>query len=323
MLRSRKLLFLALAAVVVAAPVRAAEIDKLTPSDAQIIMTFNIRQALDSPLAKKKGIVDIVKNGIEKNAEAKQALTALGLDVTKDIESVSMSIGGSLLELQNLGGKAPEKMLVTIRGKFDSAKLEAAAKAADTIKITKEGAVTVYEIKEKGGDTGYATLSGTDTIAVSPSKDYLLKSVKNAGNANKDLAKAAGKIPAKDCVWMAFAIGADLRGMIAQASPQGKAVAEKLESLTFGVAVDDAINVDMNFNTTDEATPKALKAQVDMVLPILGGLIPGDNPAGPVAQDVLKTLKVTANKDALNISVKVTEDTLEKIIKLAMMGAGK
>ena len=62
MLRTRKcwVTVLTLGAACVAGPARAADIDKLTPADAQAVMVFNIRQAFDSPLAKKKGIVDLV-----------------------------------------------------------------------------------------------------------------------------------------------------------------------------------------------------------------------------------------------------------------------
>src|SRR5947209_4742392 len=170
MLRSRKFMLLAVSitALAIAAPARAAEIDKLTPADASIIMVFNVKQAIDSPLAKKTGLVDKVKAGIESKPEAKQALTALGLDITRDISSVTMSVGGTFSELQALGGSKPEKILVTIHGNFSPDKLDAAAKTVDTIKTSKEGANTIYEIKDKD-ETTYATLLGKDTIVVSPS----------------------------------------------------------------------------------------------------------------------------------------------------------
>ena len=109
-------------AACLAAPARAADLDKLTPADAQAVLVFNVRQALDAPLAKKKGVTDTIKTAIEGNAEAKQLLAALGLDLTKDINTVSLAIGN----IKELNGPKPEKLLVTVRGTFDPDRIKAA-----------------------------------------------------------------------------------------------------------------------------------------------------------------------------------------------------
>src|SRR5262249_34974093 len=117
--------------------------EKLTPADAQAVLVFNVRQALDSPLAKKRGSADTIKNAIEGNAEAKEILNDLGLDVTRDINTVSLAIGN----VKELNGPKPEKLLVTVRGTFDPDRIEAAAEKSAKIKSSKEGIFTLYEIK--------------------------------------------------------------------------------------------------------------------------------------------------------------------------------
>src|SRR5947209_20461724 len=74
-------------------PARAADLDKLTPPDSQIIVVLNIRQAFESPLAKKKGVVDILKAKMAEDPKAKEGMEALGLDPFKDIESIQIAMG--------------------------------------------------------------------------------------------------------------------------------------------------------------------------------------------------------------------------------------
>jgi hypothetical protein len=318
MLRSRKLWLLALtlSAATLTTPARAAEIDKLTPADAQMVMVFNIRQAIDSPLAKKKGVVDILKAAIDGNPQAKELLKALNLDPAKDIESVAVAVE-NLTDIQP-GGK-PDKLLVMVRGNFDPDRIVAVASKLDTIKTSTEGTTTVFEYKDKGkDDTTFFTVIGKDTIAAAPSKAYLLKCVKNIGGGSKDLVKASAKLDSKSSMWLAMVISKEMRALMAQ-NPQFKDIANKLESVTFGVNVTDAIVADLNINTTDAAAAKAMKAQVDLALPFLTAIVPEDNPANPVVKEIRKNLKVTANQDALNFNLKINEATLDMIIKLAQM----
>ena len=312
MLRSRKLWLVALtfgAAAALAAPVRAAEIDKLTPADAQAVIVFNVRQTIDSPLAKKKGIVDKMKDWISANPQAKGAIAALGLDLTKDIESVTIAVN-SFADLQT--GK-PEKMLVIVRGNFDPDRFEAFAKTSDTIKITKEGNLTVYENKDKG-ETSYATLIGKNIMAVSPSKDYLLQSVKNVGGGSKDLVKAGAKADGKNSMWMAVVVTDEMRKAMAD-NPQLKGFANKLESITSGVNVSDSIVLDLNVNTTDGDAAKAIETQINAFLPFIRATAEADEKNGALAKEIFSNLKIAAGPTGLNVNLKVSEDTLDKIIK--------
>src|SRR5262245_58421241 len=112
MLRSRLTGLKALAlgaAVCCLVPARAADPDKLTPPDVQILMVFNVRQAFESPLAKKKGVVDIIKAKMAEDPKAKEGMDALGLDPFKDLESIQIAMG-------KVEGPMPEGLLVVARG---------------------------------------------------------------------------------------------------------------------------------------------------------------------------------------------------------------
>jgi len=315
MLRNRMCWFkvVALGAVVCfAAPIRAADLDKMVPEDAQAVFVVNFRQALDSPLSKKKGLKDKIKEAIDTNKEAQAILAALNLDPLKDIDSL-------LVAASDVTAQKPEKVMMVLRGTFDPVKLAAAAEKNDKFKASKEGNRTIYEINT-GKDPLFATIVNKNTIAGSGSKDYLLQSLKGTATPSKELVKAAAKADGKQCVWMALVITEKMKAEMAKQPGPGAAFAPKLSSVNFGVHVTDAILVGLNIIATDNDTPVALKKQIDMGLkqvePVLMFIDPN---VGPILADIVKTLKVTAEQNTLNMNLKVTEEVIDKLIKLAGM----
>src|SRR5947207_6188354 len=124
-LRSIWLPALALGAVaLLTTPARAADaregtgavLDVLTPTDAQIVVSFNLRQMADSALAKKKGI-DKLREALDADQNLKQVLKAVGLDPFKDIESITLA-----LPIPENPAVKTDKVFVTIRGNFDQDK---------------------------------------------------------------------------------------------------------------------------------------------------------------------------------------------------------
>src|SRR5262245_3368177 len=109
-------LALVVAALLAAGPLRAAELDKHLPGDTAAVAVINVRQLLDSPLG-KKFLIERYQAALKQNEEAQRMFTALNLDPLKDIDSVVVS--ASTLD--------PEKVLLLVHGKFDLAKLQAAA----------------------------------------------------------------------------------------------------------------------------------------------------------------------------------------------------
>src|SRR5262249_49999066 len=139
---------LALAALLLAVPVRAAEVDKLLPNDTETLVTVNVRQIIDSPLVQKLG-VDKFKKALNEQDEAKKLLAELGFDPLKDLDSITFALSS---------GSDTDKNLVIIHGKFDVAKFnakgeEVAKDMKDALKITKVpgpgaegGKINLYEV---------------------------------------------------------------------------------------------------------------------------------------------------------------------------------
>src|SRR2546423_12266153 len=81
---------LALAGLLLSAPVRAAEVEKLLPNDSEIILTINVKQMLHSPLVQKLPL-DKLKQVLKSQDEVQKVLTELNFDPFSDIESLTIA----------------------------------------------------------------------------------------------------------------------------------------------------------------------------------------------------------------------------------------
>ena len=76
-------------------PVRAAEVDKYLPADAEFVSHLNVRQLLDSAVVKKHA-VEKLRDLLKGQEHASSVLEALGFDPFKDLTSITGA--GSSLE---------------------------------------------------------------------------------------------------------------------------------------------------------------------------------------------------------------------------------
>src|SRR5437667_327832 len=109
--------------VLLAVSVRAAEPDRYLPDDTAMVVTVNIKQALDSPLGKTH-IVPIVQGRLGRRAEVAEGLTALGLDPLKDFDSLTLATSGVASTDPQ---KEASKLTLIAHGSFDLTKLHATA----------------------------------------------------------------------------------------------------------------------------------------------------------------------------------------------------
>src|SRR5262245_45016101 len=127
MLAIRRLALAALALALVMTQLTAAPIpgvkaggddgDKWLLDDAEVIMVFNFKQMFDSKLM-KGGYTEKLREAIKNNEKAKEAMDKLGMDITKDVDSIIISAGGT--------SKETAKGRIVFKGNFDTAKLSKA-----------------------------------------------------------------------------------------------------------------------------------------------------------------------------------------------------
>src|SRR5262245_16695747 len=213
------LLACAFAAGLSAAPALAADPSKFTPADAELVMVLNVKQILGSQLLKQYNVPELLQGMIAGNEEAKQIIQATGLDPLKDIDSVMLTGAGN----------TPDKVLVVVKGNFNADKIQKALTAQkDKVTMTKEGALTVYEIKTDQ-TPAFATVLDKNTILAGTSKDYVVAAPKNTGAVGKELKAALGKFTGNESLYIAAKVTDELRQQLG-ANEQLKEIAPKLLS---------------------------------------------------------------------------------------------
>jgi hypothetical protein len=295
-------------------PARAAEPDKLTPAGTDVLVVFNFRQILESPLAKKDD-VDKLKEALKKNAEAEKILTAAGLDPFKDIDRLTLAVASDVKE---------PKVLAIVRGRFDVDKIgklaaDAAEKNPKELKISKEGSVTVFQVQTQNQPL-FTAFAGKDALLASPSKDYLLGAIKNAdkgpGKLSKEFQAALDKISGKESIWFAAVIPEEAKKAIKKNPPTAE-IAEKLLSVTGSMNLTTDIQLTVQVQTTDAEAAEQLGKFVDSFKPLLGLMTANDKQIGPIVGELVKQLKITPEKNSLTISLKITEEMIKKMEKIA------
>jgi len=288
-------------------------LDPLVPADAEIVVTVNVRQMLDSPLVKKHALKEM-KEALKKNEQANQTMKAIGLDPFKDVNTVVIAGGG---------GTAANKVLVVVRGNFDPEKIQTAAaeeakKNPDKLKILKEGDTRLYEIQAEG-KPAYAAFADKGTLVVSPSKPYALKAVQNAGKRaaakpNKGLAQALSKVNGKESVWLAVVITDEMKKQL-EKSPMTANIGPKLESVTGGVNVTDGLKANILVHTTDATAAKELSKLAIQGKSFLAIAAQNDDKRADLYNEMLNNLKISANKSTVDISFNLSQELIEKAAK--------
>jgi hypothetical protein len=307
-----KALVLTAAVLALTVPLRAAEPDKLAPADTEAVMVLNLRQMLDSPLVKKEDL-DKAKEAMKQNPQVQQILTATGFDPLKDLNRVTLTAAFDTKE---------PRVLVIARGRFDVDKIGALAadhakKEPDKLTITKEGGVTVYEMKGQGqGQPAFAAFPSKDVFLLALSKDYLLQAVKNVGKEpaklGKDMTTALGKVGGKESLWFAAVIPEEAKKAIKKNPPTAE-IADKLQYLTGSLNFSNDFQLAVQVHTTDAEAAEKLGAFVDSFKPLLSLMTANDKENGPKVAELVKQLKIVPEKSTLTISLKLTEDQIKKL----------
>ena len=77
-------------------PLRAADLDKFLPTDTEVFVRINLRQALDSPLIKNLGL-DQLKELIKQADGLDEALKELDFDLFRDLDTLTLLLGMMIL----------------------------------------------------------------------------------------------------------------------------------------------------------------------------------------------------------------------------------
>lgn len=305
--RNRMCVALIVGLLAVAGSVQAADYEKYLPDDTEAVIQLNFKQVLASPMLKDAiGAIKVLA------AAQGAALKEIGFDPFTDLNHVIIAVPG--------GGNA-EKAVILVTGKFDAAKIEAAAEKSGKadLKVHKVGSRKVYETKANVPQIGeqgvfMSFVDGT-TLALANSKDSITETLNRADGTKKsglkaDMRALIGKMDSK------LSLSLAVLGTVA-----GQAeVSDRINNITGGIALVDDIKLDLVIAAKNADTAKELEGLISMgldqakqILPIVAA---NQKQLAPLV-DLIGVIKVACAGNNVTIKGHLTKEDIEKAIKKA------
>lgn len=297
---------------------------KLLPGDTELLFTINLKQMLDSPVAKQyKDLIDQGRGALEgqiQNNPAAKYLEKAGFDVLRDLHSVTVVSNGS---------KERDALFFVVEGKFDSAKIvetaqEIARDNAEALKMTRIGSAHVFEISPPGEQRLFAALINDKTLIACATHEGVKDAVNGSSRKGmKDGFKSLLKTTSSKQSFSFVATGPALAKLAENAPvPNADAAAGMLQGVD-GLSIAVTLNKDIQFQvgvtSKDEETTKKAVAMGNFGLLTVRTLAAQkakeDERLQPLV-DVAKTLRITSEGNNVVLRGDISLANLEKLIKL-------
>jgi hypothetical protein len=317
MLRTRSWVGGLLGVVLLAGPagLRGAEADPLLPEDTEVIMTINVKQLMESGLAKKFDVKEKIKTAIEGSNEASTALSAMGLDPTSDFDRVTVAASAS----------SPDKALIIVRGKFDKKKIETALKAAkdDKIKETKVGGMTAFEFSGQG-QTMVGAILNDKAIVLSNGEDAIKAAGKRADAKDaptlksKAFAALLNKADSKATMQL-LAVNNKTDAQIPNVVPADIAeLLEKVETMTAAITVADDVKMAIEVSTKDAESAEKMNDLAKLGIGLGKDQAPKiarRMPAAGLLVDLAESAKTAVKDKTVTVTGSMSGSAIEKAVK--------
>lgn len=297
---------------------------KYLPGDTQLLISLNLKQMLESAIAKQyKDIIDQGRGALEAQIQSNPAakyLEKAGFDVLRDLHAVTVASNG---------GKDFDGVFLIIEGKFSAAKVQAAAEEiarenAEVLKISKLGAVNVYEITPPGDKRVFAAMAGDSMLIAAQTQDSLKDAL--AGMSRKDMKdsfKSLLKTVSNKQSLSFAATGPALSKLVENAPvPNADAVAgmlQNVDGISAAITLAKDIQFQIGVNAKDKETSDKMVAVGNFGLLTVRTLAAQkakeDEKLQPLV-DVAKTLRITAEGNNMILRGEVSLENLEKLMKV-------
>ena len=302
---------------------RSAEPDKLLPGTTDSVLQVNVRQILDSDIAKKYAIEQL-KQALD-GRDIKTILTEVGLDPLKDIEQLIIGTSGN--------DKTDMKLLGILHGKFSPEKLMKAAlaqtkKDPDKFSQIKDGDTVIFKFLPDGGDPAfYLTVIDESTVVAANEKKLITNAVaasksNKAAAINKDLAALIKKMDDKVSMYAVGIMKGKLDEFKIPANPAidlstFQELLPKIETVSVSVSVKTDVNLQVTVGMKDENSAGDFRSAFDDLLKQLKPLAQLAGAAEPRAKplaEVMGTVKTSTKDKDVTISGKVTGANIGKMV---------
>jgi nucleotide-binding universal stress UspA family protein len=306
---------LVLTLALVATTSRAADLDQFLPNSTEGIVTLNVKQLLNTPLVKAN--IETVKALMLAVPDVSQTLEDIGFDPFKDVDSIVVAID-----------RDPNKSVILVHGKFDTAKIAAKAEKAakqdgDILKVIKATGYTYYSVKPPEGkgplpsDTLYVGTVDETTLVSSGGPDAIIEAMdKKAGKKKAELKKELQALLDKADRQQTISIVT----LSAPLAATGQAIIQKLNAVTGGINVGDDIKLAFTLNAKSDkdatAVETELKEGLDQVKALVDLTVNQKKELKPLA-DVVSTLKIVTQGTLITLSGQVSKDALNQLVNMA------
>ncbi len=290
-----------------AAPVGRA--DRLVPGDAGVLASLDLRQTLATPLVRKYAL-DALGRALTRDDRVVKVLRLAGLDPLKDVDTLTFAASGDI---------SNPRLLAVIRGRFDPAKVHAAAteyarQNPDKLKALQEGDRVVYQVQAE--KTVFGTFVDRGTFVLSPSKEVLLETVRHAGEPpaplNPGMQKALERLGGRECAWVAAAITDQMKQALQKQDPDLAALASSLETVTGKLELTDSLQMVVVIHAANPSAAALVGKKLEELMELVKYLAPGKDAVGRVAKEALSSIKVVADKNDVRVTLRLTEEMIEK-----------
>ncbi len=315
----RPALGLVLATVVAAAPTRAAEPDPLLPADADVVISMNVRQVLESDIVKRYALENL-KQTLQGN-DAQKLLHDLGLDPLKDIDRVVIGMSGK--------DETDFKYLVVVHGTFDPEALYKAAEAqtrkdADHFALVKDGKDVMFKYTPDTGNPLYGTVVDAKTVILSGSKTGISTALavppKGKADLGKELTGLVKGMDDKATLWVAALSNGrldkvKLKGPAANPGIQSQLANLQTATVVLRVEKDVLLNVGLGMKDND-AAEEAGKTVGELLQTVKGALpfLAANDPKLKSLVESSKSLKSEVKDRTVVISGKLEGNAIGKLI---------
>jgi hypothetical protein len=309
----------ALAAVLALAPTaRAAEPDKLLPADADVVVSINVRQVLDSEVVKKYALEQIKQ--FLQGQDAKKFLEDVGLDPLKDVDRVVLGFSGK--DQNDIKG------LMIIHGKFDPEKLYKTAesytkKDPDKFALVKDGKDVMFKFQPDNGNPFYGTVVDGNTVIIGTDKKIITTALAAANGTkkpaiDKKLGALITKMDDKASVWVAMVVNGRFDNAKIPGNQQKfQDQLANVDTISVVVRVATDVNVDVTLGMKDEASAQEMGTAVDDVIVQIKGFAPllaANDPKMKPLADAAQSLKSSVKDRNVIITAKVPGSAIGQLL---------
>jgi hypothetical protein len=315
----RPVLGLALAAALTAGSSRAAEPDPLLPPDSDIVVSMNVRQALESDIVTKYALKSLQDKLQDKDAQ--KFLRDLGLDPLKDVERVVIGMSGK--------DETDFKYLVVVHGNFDPEKLYAAAEAqtrkdADHFALVKDGKDVMFKYTPDNGNPMYGTVVDSKTVVLSGDKKGITTALAVPAKSKADLGREMNALVKgmddKATLWVAALSSGRLDKVKLKgpaANPGIQSQLANLQHATLVLRVEKDVNLNVGLGMKDEPSAEEAGKTVAELLQTVKGALPflaaNDPKLRPLVESS-KTLKSEVKERSVVITGKLTDKAIGELV---------